>query len=227
MGEFKAHTRSDGKRPDRLPLITLRTGAIAFNAAFVRAAEIEKMERASVLVDEEDSRLGFRFHNNVSDSNSYAVTRDGGGRGAGRVIQCQSLIQRHSWISGVARLQDKGARRFAPDLNRSEKAWVISLSPAFDVEVPDKKSIASNLRGVYRYLNGDEVVYIGRGAIRSRAGAADREGWIFDRIQYSVVASEQAQIKWESYWIHRHVSTYGERPRYNRILGKSPKKSDT
>ena len=101
------------------------------------------------------------------------------------------------------------------------------MCPGFEVKVSHKSEIPSDLRGIYRYLRGiyrylrgDEVVYIGRGVIRSRASSPERTEWDFDIIEYSVVTDESSQVKWEAYWLDIHVAEHNGLPFYNRIGGK-------
>jgi hypothetical protein len=76
--------------------------------------------------------------------------------------------------------------------------WTISLCPAFEMRVGSGSEIPANAAGIYRYLRGNDVVYIGRGTIRSRFNSPERQEWDFDTIEYSIVLNDQ-QPHWESY----------------------------
>ena len=67
-----------------------------------------------------------------------------------------------------------------------------------------------------------EIVYIGRGEIRKRLSQPERQGWDFDRVEYSIVADPDQQVRWEDYWITRfRESNRGRLPIYNKISGSS------
>jgi hypothetical protein len=126
-------------------------------------------------------------------------------------------------LAAVAKLADYRDRQFKPERMSGKFKWAISLCPAFERHASDKDAIPSEACGVYRYKRGEEIVYIGRGQIRSRVGAPDREGWDFERIEYSLVADEANQLKWEHFWLRRFEEEHGKRPIYNRNSGQRPK----
>ena len=99
--------------------------------------------------------------------------------------------------------------------------WVVSLRPAFEVRASARTEVPSDARGIYRYRRGDEVVYIGRGQIRSRLNAPERNEWDFDTIEYSILLDEEQQEHWESHWLDAFVAERGKLPVYNRIGGTS------
>ncbi len=215
------HRRKGGMAAEPTPLITIRRQAIAFNAHFVSAAQLGDKLRATVFVDEGSRRLGFKFHDDATDEDSFALTADGGGKkGRGRSIQVSSLMRECTWLRALSQHENQRARRFQPKWMSADSMWVISVSPAFEERVSDRSEIPSATCGIYRYRRGDDVVYIGRGQIRSRAQAPEREEWEFETIEYSVVPEEAQQKKWEAYWLDKYVEQYGKLPFYNRIRGE-------
>lgn len=100
--------------------------------------------------------------------------------------------------------------------------WTINVRPSFETRVESADSIEAGLCGIYRYLAGGQVVYIGRGDIRSRAKSPERADWVIDVIEYSVVEDVIDQEKWEALWLDEHRNQYGTLPLYNRIGGKRP-----
>ena len=226
MGKFvKARRRvpSTGK-----PLITVRSQAFAFNVAFVKQADLEKNanRRVSLYFDDEERRIGFDFHGRDDDPDSYAVSKDGGqGRkgGRGRAVQPTAEIRSRDWIRSVASGRE---RRFEPQRDNVKGLWVIQLCPAFEKNAGSVGDIPSETPGLYRLLDGDEIVYIGQGApIRSRVRDHERDGWAFDRIAYSVIEDANSRNLWESRWLDRHEDEKGRLPRYNRIGGRSGAKT--
>ena len=222
MSSWIKHRRGGGKSVDNTPLVSIRRQAIAFNAQFVAQAKLTDMTRVSVFLDPEHFRIGFEFHKDSTDEDSYSLTADGGSQsGGGRAIQPAALIMNNPWIAAVARIEDKRERRFKPEWHGADRKWIISLCPAFEIRVSHKSEIPIDLRGIYRYRRNDEIVYIGRGIIRPRLRAPERQEWDFDVIEYSQIQSDAEQERWESYWLDQFVKKNGKLPLYNRISGKT------
>ncbi len=49
----------------------------------------------------------------------------------------------------------------------------------------------------------------------------ERVEWEFDLIEYSEIAEEEEQERWESYWLDQFVKENGRLPIYNRIGGRT------
>lgn len=221
MGQWVKVRREGGEEPEATPFITIRRGGVAFNAAFVRSAHLEDKTSVSVLIDSESMRVGFKFLDDPCDADCYALTRDGGGRGTGVGRWAQAgVLLREPWVAAVARIGDIRLRKFKPKWSSTDSMWVITLCPAFELRVNADSEIPSDAGGIYRYLRGDEVVYIGRGRIRSRFNSPERREWDFEVIEYSLVPDEQQQAHWESHWLDSFVAKHGKLPIYNRIGGK-------
>jgi hypothetical protein len=224
MGKWVKYGRKGGTTPDPTPLISIRRNQIALNAHFVATANLTGMSHVTIYADPDLFRLGFEFYAAPPDDDAIALTNDGGGRGRGRCIQIAGLMTEHAWLAEVANIADPRLRRFEPKWVGTERKWVISLCPPFEHRVSDRSNIPSSVRGIYRYKRGDEIVYIGRGSIRSRLGAPEREQWDFETIEYSLLSDENDQVKWEAFWLDRFVEAQGKLPIYNRISGTASKK---
>lgn len=220
MPNWKKHKRKGGMSTDRVAIVSLRPTGLAFNAQFVAQGRLDQYNRVSVFVDATSFKLGLKFHGDASDQDSYALCRDGGGRGMGRMAQTQTLIREHSWIGALAKMKDTKVRRFKPEWESYDGLWVINMCPSFEVKVSHKSEIPSDATGIYRYVKGSEIVYIGRGTIRSRLASPERKEWDFDVIEYSLVSDISNQEKWEAYWLDVFVSENEKLPLYNRIGGK-------
>lgn len=218
MSPWEKVRRQGGFGPEVTPLVSIRRGGVAFNAAFVRSANIENKTHVSVRVDTDSFRIGFKFLDGPTDADCYALTRDGGGRGNGRWAQAGALV-RIPWVASIVRIPDPGLRRFKPTWSSVDSMWILTLCPAFEIRVSAASEIPSNARGIYRYLRGNEVVYIGRGVIRSRFNASGRNEWDFETVEYSVVPDEAGQVHWETFWLDAFVQKHGKLPVYNRIGG--------
>ena len=198
--------------------ITLRKNQIAFSAHFIRANNLTKMTRVTIKADRESRRLGFAFHTDGDDPDSLVLGRDGGQRrkeaDTGRAVQTNSLM-RQPWIKAI--LANRTTRRFVP--YKEFDLWVIDLGPGFEVEVSDATEVPSEVTGVYRYLDGDEVTYIGRGRVRQRMQDASRESWSFDRVQFSPLNDRDSEQHWEQVLLEEYEAKNGRLPRENRLRG--------
>lgn len=202
-----------------------RSGDLAFSSGFVRSALISESTRANIFVSECGYRIGISFHCNDADKDSFQVSKDGGNKmrdTSGRVIQSSSLKKQSEVFAKTLLLPDS-QREFEPrkDING---LWVIELRPAFESVYHGKKAeIPSGVTGIYRYLLDNEIVYVGRGRFNERFSSSERDGWSFDKIEYSVLNDTEAEIRWESYWLDSHRNSLGRLPLYNRIAGQSHK----
>lgn len=179
------------------------------------------MTRITIKADRENRRLGFVFHTNADDPDCLILTSDGGsGRNqnkGGRTVQTAALMKQ-PWIKAV--LANRSNRRFIP--YKEMNLWVIDIGPGFEVEVKDASEVPAEVTGVYRYLDGDEVTYIGRGRVRQRIQDASRETWSFERIQYSPLNDRAAEQRWEQVLLEEYEAKHGRLPRENRVRGFLP-----
>jgi hypothetical protein len=217
-------TPTSGDSVQKQSLISIRPNTIAFSAQFILSNDLRGMKRVRLFLDSENREIGFVFLREADPSiASYALTQDGGsGETNSRAIGVAGLMADNEWIRAVAAEKDRRVRKFAPkwDATTAPPKWVISLCPAFETRVTDKSEIASGTRGIYRYRQGRDVVYIGRGQVRSRASAPERREWEFETIEYTEIASNEAQEKWEAFWLDAYVQENCVLPRYNRVAGK-------
>ena len=156
---------------------------------------------------------------------------------SGRRLPGKGLINQTPWIRSVAALEDVADRRFdlkpfhgplpeVPGNAPNRTAWYIRLMPAFEqsIAVAEVSALSSNLKGIYRYLGGDdgrEIVYIGKGLVKDRfQQEVERANWSIHRIEYSAIDDDTEAYEWERYWIERYKQCHnGRRPRYNRVDG--------
>lgn len=203
------------------PLITVSGESFNFNASFAREAELRKYSKVSVFIDEKEYKIGFEFHSRENERNTFTL-QFRVEKGAGATIKAQEIIRNTPFIKKINSLRNAVDRRFPVAFDRIEKLYVINLSPAFEISIDDNKSVSSETKGIYRYLDGDVIVYIGRGNIKSRMNSPERKEWKFDKIQYSIVEDQEKQAEWEAYWIRRHREDHhGLLPYYNKIEGRN------
>jgi hypothetical protein len=186
--------RDDTFQGSDRPFIAVTTDHFAFNAMFVRIAELSPDKRVTAYADPENLKLGFEFHTEEKPD---------------------------SFIKSVTKLPVKD-RRFEP--KKEGHLWVIQLCPAFEErKARESADIPSDATGIYRYVRDDgEIVYIGRGNIKNRLASPEREDWEFAVIEYSILENPDQQLKWEDYWLTRYQEEHGGKlPIYNKILGTS------
>jgi hypothetical protein len=217
-------TREDHFEGSEAPFISISNSHFAFNAAFVRLAELEPAIRTTVYVDAERRRIGFEFH--AEDRpNSFVMSASSADKKGEkrRALQCSATgtVRKYPWIYAVTKEQAK-TRRFTP--KKEGGKWVIQLCPAFEERrARESQDIPNEATGIYRYMReGGEIVYIGRGPVKSRLQSPERKDWDFDVVEYSVITNPDDQVKWEDYWIEKFKEhNKGELPFYNKVSGSS------
>jgi len=219
---WEVFRREDGFEGRDEPFISVRSDHLAFNATFVRISAVGAGKHVTIHVDSENRKIALEFHDEKRP-NSFALAqqyRGSGRRGhPGLQCTCVALLKKYSWVRSVTALPAK-ERRFRPQ--KEGKLWVIHLCPAFEEQrARESADIPPGITGVYRYVRETgEIVYIGRGDIKKRLASPNRAEWDFDRVEYSVVADPDQQVKWETYWLERFKYENGGRlPFYNRVSG--------
>lgn len=219
---LKKFTRRDYVTGSEETFISLRpSGTISFNSKFVKEAELgTKHKRVTIFTDPKNRVIAFDFHSNKNEKSSYALYKD---RGNSLNVSAVLLFKHNKWIDAVAKEDDPLLRRFKPEYNRINKKWFICLAPSFEIKTKDISEIPHNIEGVYRYIRKGEIVYIGKGNIKSRTGSLERENWDFDTIEYSIIEDPEKRSYWENYWLNMFQEKEGRLPLYNKISGEKNK----
>ncbi len=212
---FQKIKREDQMVARKQQYITLRENTVAFNSVFFREAKLDKFTHINVLVDPENYQMGFKFHNDSTDDDSLTLYTDSTSKN-NRNISARQIYKKYQWIDKISKLPNNTLKRFKPTYNNIEKMWIISLVPSFEYSAK-RKDVPNNISGIYRYKKGNDVVYVGRGEIRSRANSPERKNWIFDTIEYSIIEDNKKQAKYEAYWIDVYSRETGALPIYNKI----------
>jgi hypothetical protein len=216
---WEVFNREDGFEGHEAPFVSIGPQRISFNAVFARIAALQPNGFVTIHLDAVNFKIGFTFHGDKRP-NSFLVSQKSGRR-VGVRCSCQALSQKHIWIQSVSR-QSTRDRRFTPV--KVGNLWVIQLCPAFEERrARESVDIPCDARGIYRYMReSGEIVYIGRGEIRKRLSQPERQAWEFDRVEYSIVADPDQQVRWEDHWLTRfREANKGRLPIYNRISGSS------
>jgi hypothetical protein len=217
---WEVFVREDVSEGHDVPFVSITPDCIHFNAVFSRIAALQPSSFVTVHLDSANLKIGFDFHADQRP-NSFLLSKPTGRNRASVRCSCMGLVKRHAWIQSVSR-QSTRDKRFTP--TKEGSLWVIQPCPAFEERrARESVDIPSDVRGIYRYMReSGEVVYIGRGEIRKRLSQPERQDWEFDRVEYSVVANPDEQIKWEDYWLARFRElNKGRLPIYNKISGCS------
>jgi len=204
------------------PIVSIRDGRFHFNVYFARVAELSGKRGVLYSVDDDLREIGFEFIADADD-NEDAYTLEYRGRLSSFRCTALDLIAKKPWVRSVAFLASNEVKSFTA--RKSGKVWVVRLMPSFEmvVERQDSGLIPDDARGIYRYRDAKgEVVFIGKGVIRSRLSEPLRKSWEFRWIDYSTITSEEDQFTWEAFWIDRFKETNnGRLPYYNRHAGHS------
>ena len=198
--------------------ISIGHDRILFNALFAKIADLDHYRTVKIYADQENLRLGFEFLSEESQDSLMLIKSKG-------TISCSARgnVQKYPWVKSITKLPKKH-KRFKP--YKEGKLWVIQLCPAFEHrKARESVEISDEAKGIYRYLReNNEIVYIGRGAIKKRLNAPERKEWDFDIVEFSIIEDPDQQVKWEDYWINRfREDNRGHLPLYNKISGTALK----
>lgn len=196
------------------PIISLNNNRFSYNVIFYKIAELTKFNYVNYFLDYENRKIGFEFTTEENADSFKIIKNDTKGH-----YSQSTEIFKILWILKVSK--EKSICRFRPI--RDGKKWVITLIPAFDniVKRSDYLRIKPDVKGIYRYLSQDKIVYIGKGNIRDRLNEPQRKDWNFDIIEYSIIENVDEQFEWESFWIETYKNENdGYFPSYNLIAGK-------
>ena len=213
--------------PSKDSVIYINKSGISFSAAFIRKQGLMKAEGVKFFLDDEDPYyLGFRFSESISEPNTLRLVAMGRSKGgsAGYTVKASELMRRNPVIAKVSQFPTKVDRTFEASYDKENKLFFAQLKPCFEISVSweARSSIPEQIKGIYRYLNKEnQVIYIGKGAVRARADSPERRDWQIRRIEYSVLSDESASFYWEDYYISRHQSDFGSKPVFNLISGHS------
>ena len=227
MTNWITHTRKGGTTPEPTALVTFRNNQIVFNKHCIDSNKLEGYRYVSIEKSKSELKLGFRFFNEIPSINvqvyklSYCGREPKPSCSTGKHIKVRSLMKEEKWIEKVSKSENEKLRRFEPIWDKSDDLLIVQLSPAFENTVGEESLIPNTATGIYRYKLGKEIVYIGKGQIKSRIGSPERDIWNFDLIEYSEINSDEDRSKWESYWIDKFKeANNGELPFYNKVSGK-------
>lgn len=197
------------------PEVILKRDRITFNVTLDRLAELDKYSYVCIYSDDENRRLGFKFLKNKDDNDAFKLSRAGA-----RGCWCSSRdLLSKNWVRKAS--QNSDLNRFS--CSKHDGLWTVTLIPSFEMSISrhDAFSISADITGIYRYVNSvGEVVYIGKGYVKSRLADKKRGDWSFDTVEYSIIADDKESLSWERYYLDRFkYDNSGELPFYNKVNG--------
>ena len=213
-------------------VVTLTPTSFKFSVLARDTARLQDIHWMRVFTDDDDRLVVFQPVPGMEKRPE--LLKLGTSKKGHKTLMAKGLIAQTPWIRAVAHLQDVEARKFELKeypgplpTGRGATPWFIRLMPAFEESVAPSQagSLGPDTKGIYRYVGGGEVVYIGKGNVRDRyQSEPERASWGISRIEYSVIRTDQEALEWEAWWIDRFRSENGGAlPRYNRVGGhRSP-----
>ena len=216
---------------ERIPaqdsVLYINKSGITFSANFIKKEKLQDAKGVKFYSDDEDPYyLGFMFITNLEEPNTLSLMASGRSKGgsAGFTIKAAELINKNPILKNVQRMTSKQDRTFEVLFEKKSGIYSILLRPNFEIIVnySEKNSIPEAFKGVYRYRSKDgQIIYIGKGGIKTRANSPESSAWGIYKIEYSVLSNDESAFYWENFYLERFVSTYGSKPPFNVIMGKS------
>jgi hypothetical protein len=210
-----------GKAIDDSNIVGITKQGFYFPAAFLKEYKLEKKEGILFFLDEEDQYvIGVQFLDDSSAPGSYKISL----KQFGRRILAQNVFNANPVLLKIQANENPRLQRFPVEFDTKSNLFKIFLRPMFEFKVKwsEKNRIPSDVRGIYRYLDGQEtIIYIGKGVIKDRAGQTERANWGVMTIEYSVIPTDQEALRWEKFYLDDFKNEFGALPAMNRISGQS------
>jgi hypothetical protein len=213
--------------PAKDSVLYINKSGLTFSALFIRKHDLSHHKGIKFFSDDEDPYyLGFQFTMDNSGPNTLSLMASGRSKGgtAAVTIKAAELINRSTVLKSLQKLTDRADKRFEIICDSKLDLYYVMLRPNFEITISwsDRNKIPDHLIGIYRYRSRDgQVLYIGKGQIKSRANSPERKEWGIEKIEYSVLRNDEKCSSWENYHLERFVSATGAKPPFNVIMGKS------
>jgi len=213
--------------PAQDSVLYINKSGISFSANFIKKEKLQEAKGVKFFEDDEDPYyLGFKFKNDLEESNTLSLVASGRskGGGAGFTIKASELINKNPILKNIQKMTSKQDRTFEIFYEKKTNIYSILLRPNFEIIVKfsDRNTIPDAFKGIYRYRNNDgQIIYIGKGGVKTRVNSPERKEWGISKIEYSVLLDDDKSYYWENYYLERYVSTFGAKPPFNVIMGKS------
>ena len=211
--------------PNARDVVTISNSGISFSASFIKSKKLQTMVSVGFFIDDNDPyKLLFKFYEEEGLQNTLVLLKSGRGGAVsnGRTVKAQEIFSKNRVLSSIQKLKNKSSKTFDIKFDKFINYYFISLRPSFEncVLVENLSSIPSDASGIYRYLDKNEdVIYIGKGLIKARLQSNERKTWDIQKIEYSILNSEDDSYQWESFYLEQYKYEFGVLPPFNRISG--------
>ena len=110
--------------------------------------------------------------------------------------------------------------RFSLKFNKQYGCYIFNVIPAFEISKKPTE-IPGDITGIYKCFNKNKnVLYIGKGNIKSRIKEHLGKEWEIAKVDYSVIKDNDEMLKYESYHLEQFKKDNGAYPPHNLIGGK-------
>ncbi len=206
------------------PSITINKDGFTFNASLNKIVDVSKFMNVMIELNDQDNVKATKVRcvlNNMEESDSnFKITRSRNSEDHRRgFVSCRNLILYQPKLKRISDKKRKARRIEVKQFEKDTNSFVFDLNPCFELSAENSGDLPT-LGGIYRYLDGAEIVYIGRGkSIKSRSKDIHRNNWKFDKIEFSIITEEKDQVLWESQFLDDFKNEFGRLPRYNEQSG--------
>ena len=211
--------------PNAGEVVMISKSGLSFNSKFIKNKDLKDMVSVGFFADDKDPyKFLFRFYEQEGLDNTLVLSKTGRGNyiSYGRMVKAKEIFSKNRVLSSIQKLVMKSSRTFDIKYDKFENFYYISLRPSFENYVLADKvsSLISKANGIYRYLDKEEnVIYIGKGNIKTRFQSPERNTWGIHKIEYSILNSDDESFKWESFYLNEYQNQFGILPPFNIING--------
>lgn len=210
------------RTPSQDEVLNISTRGFYFSSKFIQNNNLLNKNSLTIYWDDDDPYwLGFEFFDD-KNIGTTKLLKSGHQNSRGRSIKGMEIINQSKILKSIKDDPSKVNRTFNIQKDKQSGLFFILLRPSFELKVlfDKRNSINDELSGIYRYKDKiGNVLYIGKGNIKTRSNSPERNGWGIYEIEYSVVSSDEDSLKWESYHLQMYQNDNGLLPPFNRISG--------
>ena len=202
--------------------LSITAQGFGFSAKFIKDNNLEKNKFVQF---GEDTENKFKFYVGFPENNSESCFELQGHskKNFNRTVKAGFFINSNDILKEIKNDKSLTAqqRRFNLEYDKNNSMYFFQVIPNFESSCsPDN---LEDVQCIYRYLNNDNIViYIGIGNLKKRFKAPEKSSWISEvkTIEYSLVEDKNDREKFENISLKAYVSKYGQKPIYNKNLGK-------
>ena len=202
--------------------LSISTQGFGFSAKFIKDNNLGKNKFVQF---GEDTENKFKFYVGFPENNSESCFELQGHskKNFNRTVKAGFFINSNDILKEIKNDKSLTAqqRRFNLEYDKNNSMYFFQVIPNFESSCSPEN--LDDVQCIYRYLNNDNnIIYIGIGNLKKRFKAPEKSSWISEvkKIEYSLVEDKNDREKFENISLKAHVSKYGQKPIYNKNLGK-------